>query len=48
MATYLYNVQYTVEVEADSEEEAYVLLLEDDEDACRTIDSDIMLVEGDA
>lgn len=47
MGKYLYNVQYTVEVEANSEDEAYELLLNDDEAACTTIYSDILLVEKD-
>jgi len=45
--TYLFNVQNTIEVEAESEDEAYDLLLADDEERCIVIDSDIMLVEGD-
>ena len=47
MPTYLFNVQNTIEVEAESEDEAYDLLLADDEERCIVIDSDIMLVEGD-
>lgn len=44
MKIYIYNVMYTVEVQAENEEEAYTLLLEDDEEACTTVDSDIQFV----
>lgn len=41
MAKYIYNVMYTVSVEADNEEDAYVRLLEDDPEFVNTDDSDI-------
>lgn len=47
MPKYLYNIQMTVEVTADTEEDAYELLMEDNEEACVTVDTDIMLVEAD-
>lgn len=45
MNIYVYNVQHTIEVEAENEDEAYNLLMEDDHEACTYIDSDYMLVE---
>jgi hypothetical protein len=41
MNKYLFEVFTAVEVTADSEDEAYELLLTDDEEACVTIDSRI-------
>lgn len=43
MATYIYNVMYTITVEAENEEEAYQLVMNDDP-ACNTTDSDIQYV----
>ena len=45
MPVYLFNIQTTVEVVADNEEEAYDILNEEDESLIDVIDRDVLLVD---